>query len=956
MRTRNRSSFKTISFTFCLSVIIILNCGNALSQLDWPRVTEETKPWSRWWWMGSIVNEQDLTSEMEKYAEAGLGGLEMTPIYGVQGDEDRFIDYLSEDWMNMFLHVLKEADRLGLGIDMATGNGWPFGGPWIGADHACKNVHVQTYQIKGGGHLDGSVTLIQEPMARAVGRRIDISEIREPISANENLQALAFEQVRFPQSLPLQLLMAYSDRGEALNITDRVDDKDNLDWTAPAGQWTLYAIFQGWHGKMVERAGPGGEGNVIDHFSRDALKSYLERFDQAFTGYDISALRAFFNDSYEVDDASGESDWTGNILDEFETRRGYDLTHHLPALFGNDTEDKNRRVLCDFRETISDLLLDAFTIPWGEWAAQKGAITRNQAHGSPANILDLYAASTIPETEGNDILRFKFASSTAHVTGKPLASCEAATWLNEHFQSSLGDVKQIADLFFLGGINHVCYHGTTFSPPHETWPGWMFYASVHFGPTNTFWDDFSTLNQYVTRCQSFLQSGKPDNNILLYFPIFDIWSERGRSLLQHVTGSGLQSMTAAFQTAASAMIDQGYALDYISDKQLDDVKVSGKSLLMGNAAYQTVVVPACQFMPLETFEKLVALAKEGAVIIVHQNLPADVPGLGRLEEKRQLFQNLIQQLTFTETENEDVLQAKIGTGMVLLGENLDRLLQFAQVRRESMVDLGLEYIRRTDGKHQIYFIVNPLDAPVEGWIPLQTPAQTAAIFDPMTGEKGTAALRKYGEYADIYLQLPQDASCIVKGFDEIIESPSFKYIQTDDRSMEIKGPWEVQFIKGGPELPNSIQTDTLMSWTDFHGEEVKIFSGTAQYVTTFPKPDGDGDTWLLDLGQVNESACVILNGENLGTTILSPFQIHIPKELMKDENRLEIDVSNLMANRIADLDRRGVQWKKFYNINFSARRPENRGEDGVFNASRWPPRPSGLIGPVILKSITGLNP
>ena len=69
---------------------------------------------------------------------------------------------------------------------------------------------------------------------------------------------------------------------------------------------------------------------------------------------------------------------------------------------------------------------------------------------------------------------------------------------------------------------------------------------------------------------------------------------------------------------------------------------------------------------------------------------------------------------------------------------------------------------------------------------------------------------------------------------------------------------------------------------------------------------------------------------------------------MQKENILEIEVSNLMANRIADMDRRGVNWKKFYNVNFPPRRRENRGPDGLFNASRWLPRESGLIGPVKL--------
>ena len=101
------------------------------ADLDWPEITSQTKPWSRWWWLGNIGTKQDFTTEMEKYAKAGLGGLEITPIYGVRGEERAFKNYLAKDWMDTLDHVLDEGKRLGLGIDMSTGTGWPFGGPWV---------------------------------------------------------------------------------------------------------------------------------------------------------------------------------------------------------------------------------------------------------------------------------------------------------------------------------------------------------------------------------------------------------------------------------------------------------------------------------------------------------------------------------------------------------------------------------------------------------------------------------------------------------------------------------------------------------------------------------------------------------------------------------------------------------------------------------------------------------
>jgi hypothetical protein len=92
----------------------------------------------------------------------------------------------------------------------------------------------------------------------------------------------------------------------------------------------------------------------------------------------------------------------------------------------------------------------------------------------------------------------------------------------------------------------------------------------------------------------------------------------------------------------------------------------------------------------------------------------------------------------------------------------------------------------------------------------------------------------------------------------------------------------------------------------------------------------------------------VLNGKDLGTFIGPWFRVDVPDSALHETNRVEVEVSNLMANRVADLDRRGVAWKKFYNVNFPARLQTNRGADGLFSAAKWEPLPSGLAGPVTL--------
>src|SRR5215475_13323202 len=158
---------RLLSLVFALATALPLFVTKAGGQdsttlLTWPPVANQTKPWTRWWWHGSAVNKRDLATEMEKYQKAGLGGLEITPIYGVRGEEDRFIDFLSPAWMEMLESALDDADRLGMGVDMATGTGWPFGGPWVGAEDACKNFVYQIYTLKGGHRLEAPVVYTQK--------------------------------------------------------------------------------------------------------------------------------------------------------------------------------------------------------------------------------------------------------------------------------------------------------------------------------------------------------------------------------------------------------------------------------------------------------------------------------------------------------------------------------------------------------------------------------------------------------------------------------------------------------------------------------------------------------------------------------------------------------------------------------------------------------------------------
>ncbi len=407
------------------------------------------KPWAYWWWQGSAVNKADLRANLQKYAEAGFGGLHIIPIYGVKGEEKNFIHFLSPNWLEMLEFTVKEAKKLHLGIDMTLGTGWPFGGIDIKPEHAAKTFD------------------------------------------------LVYEADQLPILKP--------------KITKQ----------------------------QVKRAAPGAEGLVLDHFDKASVEHYLSKFDSVFAKNNIG-IRAFYNDSYEVYGA----DWTEHFFEKFKSKRGYELGEHL-NIFENKTTftEEEKQIYSDYQLTISDLLLEEFTQPYAAFAKKYGKLSRNESHGSPGNVLDLYAANSIPETEffGSkpfDIplyrqdpeysekqfgkpnkMVLKLASSPANIFGKKLVSSETATWLGNHFKVSLSQVKPIIDESFMGGVNHIFYHGANYTPVGASWPGWMFYASTNFNFNSHFWNELPLINKYIENCQDLLQNSTTDNEVLVYFPI-----------------------------------------------------------------------------------------------------------------------------------------------------------------------------------------------------------------------------------------------------------------------------------------------------------------------------------------------------------------------------------------------------------------------------------------------------
>ena len=253
----------------------------------------------------------------------------------------------------------------------------------------------------------------------------------------------------------------------------------------------------------------------------------------------------------------------------------------------------------------------------------------------------------------------------------------------------------------------------------------------------------------------------------------------------------------------------------------------------------------------------------------------------------------------------------------------------AERRREELVEgvrkmpfdaaSGLLATRWKKDGETAYFVVNTgtvARAVVAGGKPY-------GVMNPLTGEIETAR---------------HEAIEVASGHSLFLVGDGFEVTTAAKRTCDgiaLAGPWEVSPICGGPALPAPRKLDALVGWETFDD----AFSGTMLYKTTFDMPNARPSS--LSLGDVREIARVRLNGRDLGVKFMPPYDFAIPAGVLGEKgNVLEVEVTNLGANRLRWNDLNGVDWKYFSDINMVGL------DYKPLDASKWKPLKSGLLGPV----------
>ena len=488
------------------------------------------------------------------------------------------------------------------------------------------------------------------------------------------------------------------------------------------------------------------------------------------------------------------SDWTPNFLAEFQKRRGYDLTPHLPALAA-DIGPETGAVRHDWGRTLTELANENYLTPIREWAHQHGTLFRSQTYGTPPVAISSKALVDLPEGEGSQwrhASSTRWASSASHIYGRPVTSSETWTWLHSPvFRATPLDMKAEADLHFLQGINQLVGHGWPYSPPAGRRAGMALLCGGG-----------------VQRPQSVVAGDAGDHELSAARELSAAAGQAGerrravscrtRDIYAHFT-LGNDSINQAMDALLGPnmipqILDAGYNFDFI-----DDGAIAARGI-----PYPILVLPAVERIPLAAYQKIAEYARKGGIVVATGRTPSLAPGFMEAASETPKIAEISKSL-FAGRGHLVADDAK-------LGEQLKGLLD-PDVERAPEVG----FIHRTLPYAEIYFLANTSNHPVKTSATFRVTGMAPAAWDPYNG-----GVQAGGVSNRLNLDLaPYESRVVVFSKEREPMPPPETFAPAVP--MDLSNNWVVRF--GGSAQPRMMPQ--LMSWTDL--PETKYFSGQATY-------------------------------------------------------------------------------------------------------------------------------
>ena len=679
------------------------------------------------------LTKEGITADLEAMARVGIGGALYLEV-------ERFTPtgpaaFAGPLWMEMNRHICNEAKRLGLEVNFNNDAGWAgSGGPWITPELSMQTVVLSETLVE---EATKAPIMLPQPKATNDYYR-DIAVLAMPVPQVEfrlpDIDSKACfvipkgKQSKQPclADFPAAPAGSTIPRGQVVDLTAKMDSTGKLDWTPPPGKWRVMRIGHTTTGHLNSPSPLSGQGLECDKLSKAAATFHFDHLmgkiiaqNKALTGQGKTLVGVHI-DSWEV----GSQNWTGQMREEFQRRRGYDLLPFLPTLSGLiiDNAETTERFLYDLSQTISEMLVENYAGTFQDLAHQNGLRLTIEAYNAPCMNLPYAGRADEPMAEfwawprlglGGTCLEM---ASAGHTYGKPIISAEAFTSMaQEKWLGHPGNIKDLGDWAFCEGVNRFVFHRYAAQPFLKAAPGMgMGPFGLHYERTQTWWEQSKPWHEYLARCQSLLQQGLFAADIAYLTPEV-----------------APRAFNAPPETSLTPNIRSGYGFDGCSPEVvLTRMSVKdGRIVLPDGMSYRALVLPTTEVMTPAMLAKIQQLAEAGAMIVGPAQPPRKSPNLvdmGKGDE--QLARNAA---------------ALWASGKILKGKTAQEFLASRGVPPDFTASPALRFIHRRIGDAEVYFVANPDPVVVDAAATFRVTGRQPEIWSP---EKGHT--EKAGSFVD----------------------------------------------------------------------------------------------------------------------------------------------------------------------------------------------------------------
>lgn len=592
---------------------------------------DAARPGVYWYFMDGNLNGKEMTADLESMKSAGLGNLVFLEVdVGIPKGP---VKWMSEQWQELFVQTVRDAERLGIDITLGIGPGWcGSGGPWVKPEQSMQHLVYSSVDVNGPQRYSAVLPI---PAQRSTPYHnmpnpyyADVAVLafprRGPVIDDIDEKAL---YVRDPfSSAPgvkpyLPALAKYTEPGgagvvasrEIVDLSRQIKPDGTLEWSVPPGDWTIVRLGQRVTGANTRPAPAAAAGLECDKLDARAVQYHLDQFigvllKRLGTRSKEHGLTTLHMDSWE----SGAQNWTPSLLDEFKKRRGYDARGWLLAYSGRaiDGVEKSERFLWDLRLTCQELVLENHAAVVKKYGRERGLSLSIEPYDmNPAGDLDLGAVADVPMAEfwdsgGFDTSYSCFeASSIAHIMGRPIVSAESFT--GGGLDAYPWSLKNRGDWAFGAGINRFVFHtwahqalGDGYKPGMTMGP-----YGVHWHRNQTWWPMVSAYHRYISRCSQVLRQGVAVSDVLYLTP--------------EGTPHCFVPPPGALEGSGPLADKKGYGFDGCSPKILMDRATVKDGLIAfpGGTSYRLMVLPQVETMTPGLLAKIRDMVRDGATLV-----------------------------------------------------------------------------------------------------------------------------------------------------------------------------------------------------------------------------------------------------------------------------------------------------------------------------------------------------